>query len=136
MAADLKDPDTADQYAAILIPSKENDKDNFFTDAARMELSKKVEVVHDPEITALGSKFRHKVSVAVHLKDSKIEQETREQPRGGEDAFAPASDIIEKFKKLSRATMSESRQADLIDMIMNMENVPDMRALPEALRTA
>jgi aconitate decarboxylase len=105
-----------------------------FTDAARMELSKKVEVVHDPAITALGSKFRHKVSLEVHLKDGTIERETRELPRGGEDAFAPAQDIIEKFKKLSRATMSDTQQADLIDMIMNMESVPDMRRLPEALR--
>ena len=32
--------------------------------------------------------------------------------------------------------MSEARQADLIDMIMNMESLPDMRVLPEALRTA
>jgi aconitate decarboxylase len=110
-------------------------KPEAFTDAARMELSKKVEVVHDPEITALGSKFRHRVSVAVHLKDGSVEEETREQPRGGEDAFASASEIIEKFKKLSRATMSERQQADLIDMIMNMESVPDMRTLPEALRT-
>ena len=106
-----------------------------FTDAARMELSKKVEVVHDPQITALGSKFRHKVSVAVHLKDGTVEEETREQPRGGEDAFASAAEIIEKFRKLSRARLSEQRQADVIDMIMNMEKVPDMRALPEALRT-
>ena len=106
-----------------------------FTDATRMELSKKVEVVHDPAITALGSKFRHKVSVDVHLKDGTIERETRELPRGGEDAFAPAPDIIEKFKKLSRATMSETQQADLIDMILNMESFPDMRRLPEALRT-
>jgi len=104
-------------------------------DAARIELSRKVEVVHDPAITALGSKFRHKVRVAVHFKDGTIEEETREQPRGGEDAFAPAADIIEKFKKLSRATMSEAQQADLIDMILNMESLPDMRALPEALRT-
>jgi 2-methylcitrate dehydratase PrpD len=105
-----------------------------FTDAGRMELSKKVEVVHDPAITALGSKFRHKVSVEVHLRDGTIERETRELPRGGEDAFAPASDIIEKFKKLSRGRISEARQDDLIDMIMNMENLPDMRVLPEALR--
>ena len=55
---------------------------------------------------------------------------------GGEDAFASERDIIEKFKKLSRATMSEPQQADLIDMILNMESLPDMRALPEALRTA
>jgi hypothetical protein len=31
--------------------------------------------------------------------------------------------------------MSERQQADLIDMILNMERLPDMRALPEALRT-
>jgi 2-methylcitrate dehydratase PrpD len=109
-------------------------KPEAFYDTARMELSKKVEVVHAPEITALGSKFRHKVSVEVHLQDGSVEQETREQPRGGEDAFAPATDIIEKFKKLSRATMSEPQQADLIDMILNIEKLPDVRRLPEALR--
>lgn len=36
MAADLKDADTADQYAAILLPSRDGEKDHFFTDAARM----------------------------------------------------------------------------------------------------
>jgi 2-methylcitrate dehydratase PrpD len=110
-------------------------KPEAFTDAARMELSKKVEVVHDPQITALGSKFRHKVRLEVHLKDGTVEAETREQPRGGEDAFASQADIVDKFKKLSRASMSERQQADLIDMILNMERLPDMRALPEALRT-
>jgi hypothetical protein len=70
------------------------------------------------------------------LRDGTIERETRELPRGGEDAFAPASDIIEKFKKLSRGRISEARQADLIDMIMNMERLPDIRVLPETLRTA
>src|SRR5580704_15833853 len=108
-------------------------KPEAFTDTARMELSRKVEVVHAPEITALGSKFRHKVRVEVHLKDGSVEEETREQPRGGEDAFAPAADIIEKFKKLSRAALSDTRQADVIDMILDMENLPDIRALPEAL---
>jgi aconitate decarboxylase len=109
-------------------------KPEAFYDPARMELSKKVEVVHDPQITALGSKFRHKVSVAVHLRDGSVEQETREQPRGGEDAFASEADIVDKFKKLSRATLPEAQQADLIDMILNMEKLPDMRRLPEALR--
>ena len=71
----------------------------------------------------------------MHFKDGSIEEETREQPRGGEDAFASTADIIEKFRKLSRARLSDQRQADVIDMIMNMEKVPDMRALPEALRT-
>jgi 2-methylcitrate dehydratase PrpD len=109
-------------------------KPEAFYDPARMELSKKVEVVHDPQITVLGSKFRHKVSVAVHLRDGAVEEETREQPRGGEDAFASEADIVDKFKKLSRATLSEAQQADLIDMILNMESLPDMARLPETLR--
>ena len=55
-------------------------------------------------------------------------------PAGGEDAFAPASEIIAKFKKLSRATMSETQQAEVIDMILNLESLPDMGRLPGALR--
>ena len=52
-------------------------------DRARMELSKKVQVVHDPAITALGAKFRHKVRVDVHLRDGSVHSETREAPRAG-----------------------------------------------------
>ena len=70
----------------------------------------------------------------MHRKDGSVDEETREQPRGGEDAFASAADIVDKFKKLSRATMPEPQQARLIDMILNMDTLPDMRTLPEALR--
>jgi hypothetical protein len=34
----------------------------------------------------------------------------------------------------SRATTSETQQADLIDMVPEPGNLPDMRRLPEALR--
>jgi len=110
-------------------------KEDAFTDAARMELSRKVEVVHDPAITAQGSKFRHKVHVEVHLADGSIERETREQPRGGEDAFASEAEIVDKFKKLSRAMLPEAQQAKLVDLILNLESVPDARVLAAALRT-
>jgi 2-methylcitrate dehydratase PrpD len=105
-----------------------------FHDRSRMELSKKVEVVHDPAITAQGSKFRHKVHVEAHLKDGTIERETREQPRGGEDAFASASDIVDKFRKLARARLPDAQQRELIDMVQNLERLPDVAALAEALR--
>jgi 2-methylcitrate dehydratase PrpD len=105
-----------------------------FQDRARMELSRKVEVVHDPAITALGSKFRHKVRVEVHLRDGTVQTETREAARGGEDAFASAADIVEKFRKLAREVMTEAQQNDVIDVILNMENAPDLRRLPDLLR--
>src|SRR6202795_2867816 len=107
-----------------------------FTDATRMELSKKVEVVHDPAITALGSKFRHKVSVEVHLKDGTIERETRELPRGGEDAFAGADDIIAKFRKLTRGVMRETQQDALVDAVLGLDKLPDSFALSDRLPVA
>jgi 2-methylcitrate dehydratase PrpD len=75
------------------------------TDRGRMELSKKVEVIEDPAITARGARYRHMVRVDVHLSDGSVHSETREAPRGSEHSFAPAEDIIDKFRKLTRTTM-------------------------------
>src|SRR5712672_2854005 len=66
-------------------------------DRARIALSRKVEVVHDPAITALGSAFRHKVRVEVRFRDGSLEIETREAPRGSEQSFASEAEIVEKF---------------------------------------
>src|SRR5262249_13761476 len=68
-------------------------------DRARMELSKKVQVVHDPAITAEGAKMRHKVRMEVFLRDGSVEREMRESPRGSEHSFAPTAEIVEKFCK-------------------------------------
>jgi 2-methylcitrate dehydratase PrpD len=103
-------------------------------DRARIELSRKVRVVHDPAITALGARFRHKVKVEVRLKDGSLHAEIREAARGGEDAFAPAADIVEKFRKLARETLPPGRQDELVELILKMESAPDLRRLPELLR--
>ena len=103
-------------------------------DRTRIDLSRKVRVVHDPAITALGAKFRHKVKVEVRLTDGTAHAETRETPRGGEDAFAGAADIVDKFRKLARGTMTDARQDELVELILHMETAPDLRRLPELLR--
>ena len=74
-------------------------------DPGRMALSKKVEVVEDPAITARGAQFRHMVRVDVHLKDGSVHSETREAPRGSEHSFATRDEIVEKFCKLTRDAM-------------------------------
>jgi 2-methylcitrate dehydratase PrpD len=103
-------------------------------DRARIALSRKVRVVHDPAITALGAKFRHKVKVEVRLTDGSVHAETRDAPRGGEDAFASADEIVEKFRKLARGTITDARQEELIELVMKIEAAPDLRRLPELLR--
>jgi aconitate decarboxylase len=105
-------------------------------DAQRMALARKVEVVHDPAITALGSAFRHKVRVDMHFRDGSVASETREAPRGSEQSFARAEEIIAKFRKLARTTMSETQQAALIDTVLNLEKEPDSARLVELLRAS
>jgi aconitate decarboxylase len=103
-------------------------------DRRRIELSRKVEVVHDPAITALGSASRHKVKVDVHFRDGSVASETREARRGSEQSFATADEIVHKFRKLTRAAMSETRQAALIEAVLNLDEMPDCKRLAELLR--
>ncbi len=103
-------------------------------DPARMALARKVKVVHDPAITALGAAFRHKVRAEVHLRDGSVENETREAPRGSEHFFATAEDIVGKFRKLTRTVMAERQQDALIDAVMRLDALANSRELTDLLR--
>src|SRR6476660_886719 len=105
-------------------------------DKARMELSKKVQCVHDPEITARGARFRHMVHVDVHLHDGSVHKETREAPRGSEHSFAPAAEIVEKFRKLTRHVMPKPQQDALVDAVLNVETLADAKDLIRLLQIA
>ena len=105
-------------------------------DQERIALSRKVKVVHDPAITALGAGARHKVRVGIRFKDGSVESETREAPRGSEQSFASADDIVGKFRKLTRGVMVAMQQNALIDAVLNLDKLPDSRTLVERLRVA
>ena len=105
-------------------------------DHARIALSCKVKVVHDPAITALGAGARHKVRVEIRFNDDSVESETREAPRGSEQSFASADDIVGKFRKLTRGVMAAMQQDALIDAVLNLDKLPDSRTLIERLRIA
>jgi 2-methylcitrate dehydratase PrpD len=104
-------------------------------DRTRIELSKKVQVVHDPAITAEGARMRHKVRVEVHFRDGSVEREMRESPRGSEHSFAPAAEIVEKFCKLTRHAMPQSQQEALIQAVLGMEKLADGKELVRLLGT-
>jgi 2-methylcitrate dehydratase PrpD len=103
-------------------------------DRARVDLSKIVEVVEDPAITARGARFRHMARVDVHFRDGSVESETREAPRGSEHSFAPAGDIVEKFRKLTRGAMAKHQQDALIEAMQTVDTLPDSRELIRLLR--
>jgi 2-methylcitrate dehydratase PrpD len=104
-------------------------------DTARIALSRKVEVMHDPAITALGSAYRHKARVDVHLRDGSVHSETREAPRGSEQSFASADDIVAKFKSLTRGALAPARQQAMVDAVLGLENLKNAKQMIELLHS-
>ena len=104
-------------------------------DPARIAFSRLVEVVEDPAITALGSRFRHKVRVEVRLKNGERYEETVEAPRGSEKKFATDQDVIAKFRKLAGTRMATPEVDRVVDLIMNAERLASARDIATALGT-
>jgi aconitate decarboxylase len=102
-------------------------------DPARLALAAKVEVHEDPAITARGAKFRHMVSLRVHLTDGSILEETVEAPRGSERNFPSESDVVAKFAKLAGRVMPEAQVQRIEELVLNLDRLAGMAALVEAL---
>ncbi|MDP1535767.1 MAG: MmgE/PrpD family protein [Burkholderiales bacterium] len=102
-------------------------------DPVRIAQSRKVEVIHDPAITALGAKMRHKVRVELHLHDGTVMKRTVEAARGSEKHFASDAEIIEKFEKLASKALPRARVAELRDAVMGIEKLPDATVLSRLL---
>jgi 2-methylcitrate dehydratase PrpD len=103
------------------------------TDPRRMALAAKVEVVHDPAITARGAKLRHMVRVDVKFADGSLESETVEAPRGSEQKFASEADVVEKFRKLARRTLSDAQAERIADLVLGCDKLADVGVLVSAL---
>lgn len=98
-------------------------------DPRRIALAEKVEVRHDPAITARGSRFRHMVHVEVHLTDGTVLRETVEAPR----AFASDDEIVAKFRKLARHGLNDAAVDRLADQVLHLDTVSDVTNVIRAL---
>jgi 2-methylcitrate dehydratase PrpD len=98
-----------------------------------MALSEKVEVVHDPAITASGAKFRHKVHVEVHLGDGTVMKRTVEAARGSENRFASDADIVAKFENLAGHVLPAARVAEIRDAVLGLEKLDDAARIARLL---
>jgi 2-methylcitrate dehydratase PrpD len=102
-------------------------------DSRRMALADRVEVIADPQITALGAKHRHRVRVEVALKDGGKLQRQEDSPRGSEQKFATAADVVAKFEKLAARALPPRRVAELRDAVLELEELGDAAKLAQLL---
>lgn len=101
-------------------------------DPRRIALAVKVDVRHDPAITARGSRFRHAVRVEVYLKDGTRLDEQRDAPR----AFASDSAIVAKFRSLASHRFDAARIDRLAELVLGLDTLPDVTPLLAALQAA
>jgi len=107
--------------------------DEVIDDKRRIELSKKVSVVHDPAITARGANYRHMVRVEVHLKNGVSLEQTVEAARGSEISFASEAEIVQKFKKLATHVVSDTRADEVVNVVLGAEKLARAEQIAQAL---
>lgn len=107
--------------------------EDMVADAERTALSERVEVRHDPGITARGAEGRHTVRVEAHLTDGTVVRRTVETARGSEHKFARDGEVVEKYEKLAQRALPADRIAQLRDAILGLEVLPDARTLARLL---
>ena len=104
-------------------------------DQARIALSRKVRVEHDPAITERGSNFRHMVRVDVKLKDGTRLQETVEAQRGSEKSFASEADIVGKFMKLATHTVGREQANRIVELVLGADKLVRADEIARSLAT-
>jgi 2-methylcitrate dehydratase PrpD len=102
-------------------------------DPDRMRIAEKVQVQHDAEITAKGSKFRHMVRVEVYLRDGTRMERVVQAGRGNERDFASEADIVEKFDKLAGHVLPRAKTDRIRDFVLSLETQKDAAELPRLL---
>ena len=107
--------------------------DEVVDDKRRIELSKKVSVVHDPAITARGANYRHMVRVEVHLKNGVSLEQTVEAARGSEISFASEAEIVGKFKKLATHVVSDAKADEVVNLVLGAEKLARAEQIAQAL---
>ena len=103
------------------------------TAPARIALAKRVEVVEDPAITALGRERRHRVHVEVELRDGRRLEEVGEVARGSDRNFAREADVVAKFEKLAAGTFPRDRIERIRDTVLHVEELEDVGTLSNLL---
>lgn len=103
-------------------------------DPTRMKHAEKVQVEHDAEITAKGSKFRHMVRVEVHLKDGTKMERTVEAGRGNENNFASEADVVRKFENLALHALPRPQVEQLRDAMLELGTLADASELARLMQ--
>ena len=110
--------------------------DAVVADPRRMALAAKVEVVHDPAITARGAKLRHMVRVEVHFTTARARPRPSRRRAAASRNSRASDDVVDKFRKLTRRMRSDADVERIAELVLGCEKLPDVGVLATALGAA
>jgi 2-methylcitrate dehydratase PrpD len=102
-------------------------------DPVTVDLAKRIHIINDPAIDALGSGHQHHIRMEVVLKDGRRFNAEIEQAMGGEEVPISWEDVSKKFRVLAGRVLPTSRIEDLIDQIAEIDRLPDVSVVAYSL---
>lgn len=95
--------------------------------------TRKMEVVEDAELEALGDEGRHGVIVEMQLRDGKSYSEKVLHAKGSDKHPMTQAEVMQKFRVLASRVLSPSRVGKLAETLLNLEKLDDARKIGKLL---
>jgi 2-methylcitrate dehydratase PrpD len=98
-----------------------------------LRTTKKIEVVEDPELEALGDEGRHGVILEVQTRNGKSYGAKVLHAKGSDKHSMTRAEVTEKFRVLASRVLSPFRIEELYETIRHLDSLADARRLGELL---
>jgi aconitate decarboxylase len=98
-----------------------------------LETTRKMEVIEDPELEALGDEGRHGVKVEVQLRNGNTHGASVLHAKGSDKQPMTRGEVLQKFRLLASRVLSRPRVEKLEETLLNLEKLDDARKLGKLL---
>ncbi|MDH5363929.1 MAG: MmgE/PrpD family protein [Dehalococcoidia bacterium] len=126
--------------ATALVRRRVSVNDFYFLSSERSEtervreLMEKIEVVESSEFTKVGEeKHSYPSELEIVMRDGKILTQRIDYPLGSPERPMPDLELTNKFRDLACSVLSETKLEELMNSIVKLEQVGDVRELAEFL---
>jgi aconitate decarboxylase len=100
---------------------------------AVLQMTKKIEVIEDPEFEVLGDEGRHGVNLEVELQDGKNYSEKVLHAKGSDKHPMTREEVLQKFRLLASRVLSRNRVERLEDTLLNLDKLSNARKIGRLL---
>jgi len=100
---------------------------------AVVKTTRKIEVLEDAALEALGDEGRHGVTLEVELHDGRSYSETVLHAKGSDKHPVSRDEALKKFRLLASRVLSRFRVERLEDTLLNLEKLDDARKIAKLL---